>query len=258
MNTLNQYNEVIEVNATNTNQPDRERVSAKYPLFSTHQIINEALKAGWVLEKVRFSRDKVYGKHLITLTHPMNLLKSKDEQVKIHVLNSHNGSCAAKVYLGVFRLVCSNGLMVGSSLFQSPKVIHSGNNALKFLEAFQYTQSQAEILQNEISKLKSIKLTDAQIHHFTRSALLLKYKDLDGFNTFELFQARRGADIENTLWNVFNRVQESLINGLYRRPYHDEYLQLHLKKARAIKSLPESIRINRGLWDLTKQFTINK
>jgi hypothetical protein len=67
----------------------------------------------------------------------------------------------------------------------------------------------------------------------------------------DLNTATRYDDAGGDAWRTFNRVQEGLIRGGIRvRSYTDRNPYGKTRRARAVASLPETVRINRSLWDL--------
>jgi hypothetical protein len=65
-----------------------------------------------------------------------------------------------------------------------------------------------------------------------------------------MLRTQRRADQGNSLWTTFNVVQEKLIRGGYYRfePGNG------FSRARAIKSIPESVRVNTALHDLAQSY----
>ena len=62
---------------------------------------------------------------------------------------------------------------------------------------------------------------------------------------------RRTEDQSPTLWNLFNEVQENMLQGVryrYRRG----------QSIRSLKSIDARVKINKGLWALTEAFASNK
>ncbi|MSR38590.1 MAG: DUF932 domain-containing protein [Planctomycetes bacterium] len=46
-------------------------------------------------------------------------------QSRFHLINSHNGSSSVQGFLGLLRVICGNGLVVGSSLMQEFRFAHT-------------------------------------------------------------------------------------------------------------------------------------
>lgn len=67
-----------------------------------------------------------FTKHLLRFRHDSLLDASGDETPELVLVNSHDGTSSYQLMAGIFRLVCSYGLIVQSSDFGSIRVHHSG------------------------------------------------------------------------------------------------------------------------------------
>ena len=68
-----------------------------------------------------------------------------------------------------------------------------------------------------------------------------------------LTNIRRHEDQKNTLWNVFNRVQENILQG--KAYAYDE--NGHFRKLKKVKSIDQQVKINTTLWNITDKFYKN-
>lgn len=65
----------------------------------------------------------------------------------------------------------------------------------------------------------------------------------------ELLTVEHNEDSGNSLWTVFNRVQEKLITGGYSYK-----MGVKIRKARAVKNFSQDLKINEALWSLAEEF----
>ena len=108
--------------------------------------------------------------------------------------------------------------------------------------------------------MKKVQLTEKQQIEFAKKAALLRFTaksynednigdivDLD-----DLLNVERKEDAGNGLWEVFNRVQESLVNGKYNYAMNGKVNAADAKtrKARPIKNFKQSIDVNKKLSEL--------
>ena len=108
--------------------------------------------------------------------------------------------------------------------------------------------------------MKKVELTKEQQIEFAKQAALLRFTaksynednisdivDLD-----DLLNVERKEDAGNGLWEVFNRVQESLVNGKYSYAMNGKVNAADSKtrKARPIKNFKQSIDVNKKLSEL--------
>ena len=109
------------------------RVSSKYSFIPTHQILGDLDKLGWKIREVQNPRYKsqgnqLHGKHLIRLFNPnLHISKGADKNyVEIALYNSSNGQSKFRMEIGIFRMVCSNGMVIKTEDFGSINMRHSG------------------------------------------------------------------------------------------------------------------------------------
>ena len=95
--------------------------SDSYDFISTEDIMGTFQKNNWFPQKVsqinNYSKkmwNKNHAKHLITFRDP-DLPLVNDLYPEINLINSHDGSSKFKMFAGLFRMVCANGLIVSES-----------------------------------------------------------------------------------------------------------------------------------------------
>jgi Domain of unknown function (DUF932) len=96
-----------------------EGVSNRYSFLPTSSILKGMRENGWVpvraeQQSVRTEARRGFQKHLIRFARIEHLDSWQKNQVRPEVvlLNSHDKSSAYQLHCGLFRLVCSNGLVV--------------------------------------------------------------------------------------------------------------------------------------------------
>ena len=251
-------------------------LSKHYSFVPTMKVVNDLRTLGYevtdaVQVKARKKSTNGYQKHMITFEHPKYKLDQVNEveisdgktetQVKkpteypqILLTNSHDGGNAFTLSAGIFRLVCSNGLVIKTEDYGSARLVHKGYSfeaVQKLVKEFEETVG--EVL-NKITEMKKVQLTKDQQIEFAKQAALLRFKSKSYnedniekvVNIDDLLNVERKEDAGNGLYEVFNRVQESLINGKYT------YLGTKDKprKARPIKNFKQNIEVNKKLSEL--------
>ena len=255
---------------------NRLGLSKHYSFVPTMNVVNDLRALGYEVVdakqvSARKKSTKGYQKHMITLEHP----KYKLDQVKeveiadgetetqvqkpteypqILLTNSHDGGNAFTLSAGIFRLVCSNGLVIKTEDYGSARLVHKGYS----FEAVQTLVKEFEVtvagVLDKITAMKKVQLTKDQQIEFAKQAALLRFKSKSYnedniekvVNIDDLLNVERKEDAGNGLYEVFNRVQESLINGKYT------YLGTKDKprKARPIKNFKQNIEVNKKLSEL--------
>jgi hypothetical protein len=132
--------------------------------------------------------------------------------------NSQDGTAAYRFAAGIFRLVCSNGLVVASADFGSILVKHSGGQDFgqKIIDAtFRIVEDTPKVFQ-QIEAWKQLSLPAPAQHAYAEAAHALL--DNPHITPAQLLQPCRDEDKPapdgtRSLWTTFNAVQEAALQG---------------------------------------------
>ena len=223
----------------------------KYIQTPTSRVVEDLMNLGWEVTKaqeVKARKNKGFQKHMVIFRHPNIMIKGKngdDVQPQILLTNSHDGKNAFNFRVGLFRFVCSNGLVVSDGDFSNVSIRHI-NYTFESLQAqINELISKLPGLVNKINLFKSTTLTEQQMVDFATKAVGLRNKAT--VNIMDVLNVERDADQGNDLWAVFNRVQEKIINGGYGYGRKN-------RKARSIKNFQQDIKVNEELFELAGQY----
>ena len=244
--------------------PTNPNVTNKYLFVNTETIIDDLGKLGWkpVTAAMRKNRgkDTIFSKHMVTFQNPDIMIKSKDGDdafPRIILSNSHDGLQAFKFSVGIYRLVCSNGLVVADEEFSDFKIKHKGYT----FEELRNVISQAVLdLPNKVEVLNKMKrkiLTKEQREKLALDAMLVRAgitPDSDKAKDFEydqetlvdILEPKRDADKGDDLWRTFNVIQEKITKG----DFHAALKGAKVRKVRAIKSFEKDLEVNKQLFRL--------
>ncbi len=232
-----------------------ERTSPAYKFISTERLLEGLMQAGFVPVQVRQTRTRkaspTHSRHVIRFRRRLETVQLRDSIVEIVFINSHDGTSAYQLRLGVFRVACTNGLIVSVGVLPAIRIAHRGDvvddvirSALEMSERFGSLGEKVEQMERRML------LEDEQIR-FAERALALRYPEpaQSGMEPLQLLTCRRVEDGANDLWTVLNRVQENLVRGgLSRRSASGR-----LMRTRGITAIREDLRINSGLWDIATE-----
>ena len=166
-------------------------------------------------------------------------------------LNSHNGTSAYQLRVGLFRVVCINGLIVSHGAFPTFSVAHRGNVVDDVVAQALGISERFEILAAQVERMEQRELAPEERIHFAEQALTLRYPEpaQAGMAASLLLSCRRGEDAGDDLWRTLNRVQENLLRGgLLRRSPSGRQV-----RTRRITSIREDVRINSALWEMAAE-----
>jgi len=235
--------------------------SSRYAFIPTSQVIQSMLDSGFVPVQASQSAARVaekfgFTKHMIRFRSQSSLTQDAvvgENVLEAVLVNSHDGSSAYKLMCGVFRFVCSNGMVVADSLLESIHIRHTGNVINQVLEGTRHIFAEAPKVMDTIGKWQGIELVPSEQLALAQSAHILRFPtDSDGKTTTlvtpeMLLAPRRGDDQGPDLWKTFNRIQENSTKGLRR------YAQGRRVSTRGIKSIDGDVRLNRALWSLAEK-----
>jgi hypothetical protein len=234
-----------------------EKQSDRYAFIPTSSVIDAMRDNGYLPTEASQSRTRIAGKQFFTKhllrfrQQSTELANVGDSAMELVLVNSHDGSSAYRLMLGVFRLVCSNGLIVSESLAESIRVRHTGNIVNDVLEGSVKLIESAPIVQQTMESWRRIELSTPETQIFAEQALAIRYDGEQAPVTVEqVLQARRFEDKTNNLWTVFNRVQENTLRGGQR------YLTagtVRRNRTREVKGIDQNTNLNRALWTLAEK-----
>ncbi len=245
--------------------PDR---SERYSFVSTVNLLDTFEKLGWLPFSAKQHGQNQYGRHIIRLNNPeFGFLPLKGDQVKPHILldNSHDGYTPASMHLGLFRLVCTNGLVIAiPGMATQIKFRHINVDRAELMELLSEAAEQYRNIGLHISEMSNRVLSNEEREAFAIKAISLReptrFINPDGtinasgiaqsMNPKTLIEPVRPQDESSDLWTTFNLIQERTVKGLYER-----------KSAKGKKSSPREItnaarnlEFNKKLWAIAEEY----
>jgi len=112
-------------------QEGYEKTSNRYQPISTAMVVEKLMSEGFYPTKAyqtcsRTQEKRMFSKHMIRFRRYDFNYATPDYFPEIVLINSHDGLSSYRLMAGLYRLVCSNGLIVGSE-YGEVRVKHSGN-----------------------------------------------------------------------------------------------------------------------------------
>ena len=239
-----------------------DAMSARYTYVPTLGIIEAMIAAGFRPFTATQSRTRVAGKgdftkHLIRFRHSdVGPLVVGDVVPEVVLINSHDGTSAYKLIAGLYRLVCSNGMMVSDGEIASINVAHKGDIIGEMIEGSHRLIAETQKSLGTVRNWTQLQLTDGEQQAFAESAHALRFADADGKITTpitptQLLEPRRREDVGSDLWHTLNRVQENVIaGGLHAIRRDAKGRRVRRVRTRRINGIDQDVRLNRALWAL--------
>jgi hypothetical protein len=207
------------------------------------------MNLGWEVTKVQEVKSRKYKgfqKHLLVFQNPSIVIKGAngdDSFPQILLTNSHDGKAAFKFRVGIFRLVCSNGLVISDADFSNVSIRHMNYTFESLQVKINEIIEKLPGLVNKINVFKAKTLTEVEMNDFATKASQLRTKKR--VNIMDVLSATRTEDQGNDLWVVFNRVQEKILGGSYTSGG---------RKARSVKNFQKDIQLNEQLFELAESY----
>ncbi|PIF03564.1 MAG: hypothetical protein CSA86_05350, partial [Arcobacter sp.] len=236
-----------------TDEPYWE-VSDKYHFIPTIDVIEEIRFNNWypvsVSEaNVRDENKQGYQQHCVRFRHLEDLLNPKDNVVELLLFNSHDRSKCFSISAGIFRFVCSNGLVISDSIFESYKIKHPGDKENDVKSAILNITKVKDELLNKVKVFENITLSQAEKESFAKASIPLRFDNHLEVDYKDLLIPHRAEDIKDDLYTTFNVIQENLLKGNIQGINKQTQRRFTSKE---ITSISTDTSINKQLWDMVE------
>jgi hypothetical protein len=253
-----------------------DRVSEKYAHISTLDVIRGLQGEGFMPIKAmqcrtRLHHKRAFTKHMLRFRHLDAVANDAGLFPELVLVNSHDGLSSYRLMAGIYRMVCSNGLIAGDT-FREVRVRHQGNIIQNVIEGTYEVMNESVRLIESADNMSGIILDSNEKKIFAEAVHQLRFdgqtENEAGIKPEQFLKARRYQENgKDDLFTVFNVAQENTIkgglsgyavceDGRYRHRATGE----RMKKVttREIKSIDQSNTLNRALWTLAEKMAALK
>ena len=239
-----------------------ESTSDKYTHIPTDRVITDMELLGWKVvdaKEVKARENVGFQKHLVVFRNPDVVINGEDGDTvypQVLLTNSHDGKNSFQFTAGLFRMICENGLVIATDTFEDVKIRHMGYDFSTLQDTIKEMVENLPLTVEAMNKMKEVELEEEQMFDLAKSFLDIRVEGTE--NTFnnqaieEVLEAQRSEDEGNMLWEVFNRVQENIIEGNF------EYFTKSGKKrqARVIKNFKQDQEVNKKMFSKALEFAV--
>jgi Domain of unknown function (DUF932) len=228
-----------------------ESRSLAYTFISTATVVEALRVAGFYPVEARQAlraRSLLHARHLIRFRRRFETVALRDAVPEILFLNSHDGTSAYQLRVGLYRTVCTNGLVVSEGAFPVLSVAHRGDIVADVVRAALQISERFEALAASVERMERTRLDQLERVDFAGQAAGLRFHGVSetGLEPSRLLVPRRAEDAGEDLWRTFNVVQENVLRGgIVRRTASGR-----LVRTRPIGAIREDVRLNSSLWAL--------
>lgn len=211
------------------------RNNGTYQHVNSQDLVNKLALHGYFLHDVQVpvSKRSKSTVHRMFFTVP-GITGDAQGMPRLMVTNSYNGESSLRFEVGIYRVICGNGLMTSESSENVIRYIHRGT-AFIFEDDFLPLTGQIAAIATRLMEIKqkALNIIDFDVNEFRRDLHLVKGTDV----FYDII--RRSEDKAQDLWTVFNRTQETLIKGFKRRG---------ARTLRATNGFDSVKELNQNLW----------
>ena len=250
-------------------KPTNGGVSERYTLASTETLIDDMAKLGWGVTDCKQQRankrSNVRSFHMVSFQNPDVYIEGEGGKIEAYprviITNSHDGFHSFKFMIGLYRLVCSNGLIIATQEFANVSIRHINYEFEELrrivAQAIEATRKNVEVM----NAMQETELTDAQKVEFATKAVAIRKGVKDGEKmpkltdkeVEEILEPVRDEDKGNDLWSVYNVLQEKVMKG----DFHFGKTKLGKnRKARPITGAAKDIEVNQKLFETASSYLL--
>lgn len=250
--------------------PTNPDVSDKYVHANTMTVVEDLAKLGWYPVQAKQCRNKknssgIRSFHMIAFQNPdVKITKTLDNGEKIVdtypriiLTNSHDGFNSFKFMVGLFRLICSNGLVVCNNQMVDMSIRHINYDFEELRKIVASAIEQVPDIVNTMNDMRNVMLTDEQKTALATEVVKIRKGVEDDENYVvdaevveDILTPVRNEDKGNDLWTIFNICQEKMIKG----GFGFRGATNKLRKQRGITSIKKDMDFNQRLWQTASQY----
>lgn len=253
--------------------PTNPNVSDRYVQANTMTVIEDLAKLGWYPVEAKQCRVKknssgIRSFHIVAFQNPdIKITKNGsngettiDAYPRIILTNSHDGFNAFKFIVGMFRLICSNGLVCGEQMVNM-SIRHINYTFDELRKVVTTAIEKVPEIVATMNKMRTIILTEEQKVAIATEVVKIR-KGVGEDEKFEVEQdiiddiltPVREEDKAPDLWTIFNICQEKMIKGGFSYISQRNKQRSRLRKQRGITSIKKDMEFNQRLWNTATQY----
>lgn len=250
--------------------PTNPNVSERYIQANTMTVVDDLAKLGWYPVQAKQCRNKknssgIRSFHMIAFQNPdIKITKTNDDGSKevdtfprIILTNSHDGYNAFKFMVGLFRLVCSNGLVVSDNQMVNMSIRHMNYDFEELRKIVNNAIQEIPNIVNMMNTMRTIELNEDQkkdiateVYKIRKGIEETEEVEIDDTIVDDILTPIREEDKNNDLWTIFNVCQEKLIKGGFLSKSRNN----KMRKVKSITSIKRDMDYNQRLWKSASRF----
>jgi hypothetical protein len=230
------------------NWRDNQRIKSKPYQVETLDAVRQFQKEGWNVKGAYQNRGKnnQIASHFIKMEHPDIVIKNDKGQrealANVLISNNCTGNKPMTLDAGAFRMVCENGLYSMDTISHAT-IKHNEKNQHHLHEIIGNFNVKANKVLEEFKKLKEVQLLPYQRSELAFKAAGIRFGDDVNFDVEQLLNTHRNEDRDDSLWSVYNRIQENLTKP-------NLLIDRNGNLIGGINDVKEDVKVNQQLFEL--------
>lgn len=230
----------------------------KYLFIPTGEIVAAMRNEGFEVVQALQGNTRIEGKGDFT-KHMLRFALPQAEQIngsvpELVLINSHDGTTSYRLMMGIFRMICKNGLLMASNVIEDLKFRHSKSLADEIIEGTGTLVREVPRVNDQIERLSNIQLRPHESAAFAKAAHQLRWDGHAPVEPAKLLHARRQEDLAPDLYTTLNVVQENLMKG----GLSGHTATNKRTTTRAVQGVTENVRLNQALSVLADELAKHK
>lgn len=227
------------------------KMSDKYTFVPTIEVVENFDREGWKVYSAKQVGKGNYAQHELRLRNG-ELPQVGDSLIEAVIRNSHNGISSFSVSSGLYRLVCSNGLTVPTSVADAISVRHMNFDLGMVREITDQFAERLPVIQRSVGKMESTFLSEGQLVDFVNKSAMIRWEkgSIPNFKLEDFLRPERDGDVGNSVWKTFNVIQEKFVRGGMK--YNSK--KGRVVSMRELKNFYNINKVNTGLWELAESY----
>ena len=148
-------------------------------------------------------------------------------------------------------MVCSNGLVIADQTFEQVKIKHQWYNMTEIQKVVNSMIEKIPSIVTNVNQMDQTILDEENQIKFGHQAMLTRWpKGNEKLDVEDLLSATRVSDKGDSIWKIYNVVQEKLVKG--GLVFNND--KAKFQKLRPIVNIDQQININKNLWSLAESY----
>jgi hypothetical protein len=189
-------------------------VSRRYAFVPTARIVAGLRDHDWMPvaveeQRIRNEARRGFQKHLIRFRRAEQMETLDEWNVELVLVNSHDAGCAYQIHAGIYRRICSNGLVLSQDSFKAIHFRHAGLSADEVVQASFRLLDYMPKVGSLVERFRARALEARESLVLAGHALVLRYASIANapVEPETLLKSRRPEDEASDLWTTMNRIQ---------------------------------------------------